>query len=134
MMSAAPLTWRPLRRLAWYRGLGVLAVLAMLALSTLPIGSVGPPLPNADKWQHALAYLLLTGWFAQLVEGRSSRLRLALILFGIGFGVEAVQSTLSWRSAEAADLLANGSGILLGLLLTLGPGGRLLERLDARFG
>lgn len=130
-MNKAPSTWRPLRGLPWYRGVGVLVVLLMLGLSTLPIGGVGPALPHADKLQHAMAYLVLTVWFAQLVE-EHARCRLALVLFGIGLTVEVLQSTLPWRSAEIADLLANGSGIALGLLATRGRGARLLEALEAR--
>jgi hypothetical protein len=126
--------WRPLHGIAGYRAAGLIAILAMLALSTLPLGGGGPSLPYGDKLQHALAYLLMTSWFAQLVDGDDSRSWLASGLFGLGIGVEAVQSLLPWRSAEVADLIANASGIALGLLLTRGQGGRLLERLDARRG
>jgi hypothetical protein len=125
--------WRPLRGLRYYRAAGWLAIVAMLLLSTAPLGAVGPTLPHGDKLQHALAYLLLSGGFAQLLDGPRSRMGLAAALFGLGLAVEAIQSLLPWRSAEFADLLANSVGIALGLLLTVGRGGRLLEALEARW-
>lgn len=133
MRPGPAIAWRPLRHLAVCRALGLGAIVGMLVLSTLPIGHIGPSVPHADKLQHAVAYLLLTGWYAQLVAGRHGRAGLALGLLVLGVLVEALQSLTSWRSAEIADLLANVTGIALGLLLTIGRGATLLERLERRF-
>ncbi|MCU0755122.1 MAG: VanZ family protein [Xanthomonadales bacterium] len=133
-MRPPRVVWRPLRHLRIYRALGVIAIAVMLALSLLPIGGVGPALPHGDKLQHALAYLLLAGGYAQLLEGWRSRAWLAASLLLLGVLVEGLQSLTPWRSAELADLLANSVGITLGLLLTVRRGSRLLEALEQRDG
>lgn len=132
MRRLPAIDWQPLRHLRIYRALGVVAVAVMLALSLLPLGGVGTALPHGDKLQHALAYLLLTGWFAQLLQGWRARGLLTVGLLGLGVLVEGLQSLTTWRSAELADLLANTCGIALGLLLTAGRGATLLEGLERR--
>jgi hypothetical protein len=76
-----------------------------------------------DKWQHALTFLFLSVWFSgQYARQAYWRIGLGLVVFG---GViEIVQRSLSYRSADMADMLANIVGIGIGLAVALaGLGG-----------
>lgn len=115
----------------WVLGAGIIAMVT--ALSLLPIRGPDLGIEHADKWQHALAYICLTVYFAQLLPP-SARARglLALLLLAYGIGIELLQSVLPPRSAELADVLANALGIVVGQVLVLTPLGRVLARLEAR--
>ncbi len=111
---------------AWLAG-GWLLVLLVVYLSLTP----QPPAPltfeNADKFEHALAYGTLAFWFCQIYRTAGARVALALALAGLGIGLEYVQGWTGYRSYDVLDMLANGTGVLLGWLLALTPLGRLLE-------
>jgi hypothetical protein len=72
-----------------------------------------PWIPYEDKVKHALSFwvLVLLGWRG----GYRSALKLGLGLLGLGVAIELAQSLTPWRSAEAADVLADGAGIAIGL-------------------
>lgn len=133
-MRTAILAWRPLRHRLRYQRLGLLVLLTMLILSLLPLGGAASRVPNADKLAHFLAYTGLMAAYAQLLIGRRSRWVLALGLFAFGLLIEALQSLVDWRSADALDVLANAAGIALGALLTAGRGATVLAWLERRFG
>ncbi|MGN8213704.1 VanZ family protein [Halococcus salifodinae] len=96
-----------------------------------PFGVVG-----ADKWTHAFAYAGLTATllYASVSSDRgSSRIALAVVLVvGFGIGVELVQWSIPYRTASAADALADavGAGVLalawwsLGRFVRFAPLGR----------
>jgi VanZ family protein len=69
-----------------------------------------------DKLNHALAFgaLALSGRFG-FPGTRWRVLGIALALLALGVAIEAVQSLLPTRSAELADVLADGVGIAAGL-------------------
>jgi VanZ family protein len=96
------------------------------------------PLPSAihapaqfDKLEHALGYVVLALYAANLfAQARARRAAwLGLLLFGAA--IEGLQALTPWRSADPLDLLANLGGIALGAALgTAGAMSRLLLRLD----
>jgi len=97
-------------------GAGALAVLLYFCLE--PAGQGGVFL-IPDKLSHALGFFALTLWFAALVE-RRLYLAVALLMLGIGIGIEIVQDIMALgRRAEFADVYADGVGIVLALLLSL---------------
>ncbi len=87
-------------------------VLAVIYLSLTP---QPPPIGGAvwDKAGHALSYLVLMLWFAQLTE---PRLPLAAALLALGGGLEVAQGFTGYRQASGLDLLANALGIATGWL------------------
>ena len=98
-------------------------VLGIVGLLGVFVGSVvsspfpdNALVPESDKLIHAIAYGTLTLWFAQLIV-RHNYIYLALGLFCYGAMIEWVQGELSYRTASAPDLLANGIGILIAICI-----------------
>ncbi len=119
-------------RTLWW-SLGFLLIAVITALSLLPIRGPDMDIPSGDKLNHALAYIVLTLYFGQLV-GAGLRRRLlvigALIVYGVT--IEGLQSVLPPRTAELADMAANLVGMAIGWGLLSTPLGRVLERIDSR--
>ncbi len=118
----------PLRYTRYWRTASVV-VLVLVMLSTLmPVGwlfgdadSVLRWFKHADKWAHALTFVVLTLWFAGLYR---SFLGIALGLLCFGAVIELSQLMIGYRSAEWLDMAANAAGIITGLgIATTGLGG-----------
>lgn len=98
----------------WW-ALGWLLVAGVVVGSLLP-GNLAPDLPVRDKLLHAGSYLLLMVWFSGLYN-RERHLLIAALLLMLGLALDFAQSASPGRSFELADVAANASGILAGLLL-----------------
>lgn len=99
------------------RDLGI--ALGVLFLLAIAYGSLmhNPPsldVPEGDKWQHLAGYAGLAGWWALTLPRR----RLAVWLGAAAYGVlmECLQGLTDYRSFDVLDMLANGTGALLGLV------------------
>lgn len=97
-------------RRAW-QGLILLLTLAITAGSLLPMASV-PSAPGLDKLEHFFCYFAL----ALLGSGIVAPQRLWIVMarsFAFGLALEALQAlATATRSADWADVLANGLGVL----------------------
>jgi VanZ family protein len=72
-----------------------------------------------DKVEHAAGYMVLTIWFAGMYP-RSRYPWIAIALFAMGVMVEFLQGWMSvGRNRDALDVLANTTGIAIGLSLAL---------------
>lgn len=104
--------------------------LAIVATSLMPAANL-PDIRVWDKFEHAFAYFALAAWFGGVVKP-DRYLRLALALVGLGIAVEIAQGAMGvGRTADMRDVLANASGIALGLIIAvLGVSGwmRVTER------
>lgn len=91
-----------------------------------------PPEPmsfdHADKLEHALAYAVLAFWFCQIY--RTAVWRVCAALLGLGAGLEYVQGWTGYRAYEVLDMLADGTGLVFGVLLVQTPLGRLLTGIE----
>jgi VanZ family protein len=101
-------------RLRPWRILLAVAMLAILVLSLLPPSS-DLPTTGWDKSNHMLGFgtlglLGVRGW-----PGRAVAVLAALLAYG-GL-IEVLQSLTPYRSAEWADLFADGVGLGVGLLV-----------------
>jgi hypothetical protein len=106
----------------WMTG-GVCLAIAIAVLSLLP-GEKLPQVELGDKFQHILAYVALSFWFAGIVVRRKhAGLVLALMCFGALLELLQGQMGLG-RQADFFDLGANALGIATGLLLAFTPLGR----------
>jgi len=110
--------------------LGAVWVATVMYLSLTP----NPPEPmhflNADKLEHALAYGFLMLWFCQVYQQRAPRVLVASLLVALGVGIEYLQRMTAYRVFDYADMLANGAGVLLSMILIsigLGQIGVMLE-------
>lgn len=107
----------------WLAG-GILLVLGVLSGSLVPGEYVEDAMVWNDKVTHALTYAGLTLWFTGIFPRR----RYGWVVLGIfllGATIEVLQGSMSFgRQGDYADLLANSSGICVGLVLALaGCGG-----------
>ena len=92
----------------------VLLSLDLLAISVLAFMS-GPEVPvttHWDKGDHTLAFFSLS-LLARFAWPRQPFWRIALALVGYGVLIEIVQSFLATRDAEALDVLADSTGIVV---------------------
>lgn len=120
-MSLAP--WRLPRPVRL--GLYTLAVAVLLWLCLAPSETLPQPEGLSDKWEHAIAWFVLTAAGLVLAPRRwRAIIAFALVL---GAGVEVLQATLpSGRHGDWRDLVADSLGVAAALALWL----PLRRRLD----
>jgi hypothetical protein len=108
MRERAALTkFRQLALAAWGLAMGVVTVLALLPIEHLQL----PVFDWWDKAQHALAFMVLTGW--ALLLWLYAPMRVALSMLAYGAGLEVAQWAVGWRFAEWADLAADAVGVFV---------------------
>ncbi len=130
---AAPRRWvKPLRHRNAWLALWLLGVTALIVVCLLP----SPDLPNlhvSDKLEHATAFALLAGSAVQLFERGRALLLVGLGLLALGIGIEFAQALFTTtRAMEAADVVADTVGIVVGLSVALTPLRDLLLRIAGR--
>ena len=119
----------PLHYRVCWQAIGLLLLLAVMALSLLPI-SQPLPVSGGDRIGHLLAYGVLMYWWGMVQP--ASRLHWLLMLAGLGLALEGIQGLLPHRYLEWQDAVANLTGVLTGLVLLHTPLAGLLGRLDTR--
>lgn len=123
---------RELKYFRWWLALGWLIVGAVIVLSLLSKVPIQVPLQFSDKIGHVIAYTVLMGWFVQLFRNRVVLLLHAVLLVGMGIGLEFLQG-YTGRHFEYADMAANAAGVVLGLSMLFTPMRTLLLRFEGRF-
>lgn len=84
-------------------------------------------LEDADKWLHAITFLVLAAWFTGMYQ-RHAYWRIALGLLAFGFVIEICQRMVTYRTADVYDVAADAGGIIVGLLIGIaGLGGWCLR-------
>ena len=91
-------------------------VLLVVYLSLTP-APIELPIEEGDKFSHALAYLVLMSWFANLYDTPSQRIGFALGFVVLGVALEIVQGWTGYRSFEVADMAAGAAGVAVGWVL-----------------
>ncbi|MGN6112089.1 MAG: VanZ family protein [Luteimonas sp.] len=123
---------KPLRHRGAWLALWLCGVTVLVVVCLLP----SPDLPNlkvSDKLEHALAFALLSGSAVQLFERWRALLFVAFGLLALGIGIELAQAAFTTtRAMESADVVADGIGIVAGLLVALTPLRDLLLRIAGR--
>lgn len=116
----------------WW-ALGFLLVTLICVASLVQMPKMELELPRyADKWQHVFAYFVAMGWFSQLIACKSKLFKVALTFFAMGVALEFLQGLTGYRSLDRFDVLANSTGILLGLGLAFTPMALVLQGVDRR--
>lgn len=94
-----------------------LLVIIILSLITIPT-SVEFSVPYIDKVEHTVSYFILMFLFSQCYSQVTTRLMYAFVFICIGILLEYLQSLTVTRQFEIADMVANSSGVVLGVLLS----------------
>lgn len=106
---------------------GFLLLIAVLAAAVAPAINPGSHtarwLPISDKWLHGITFAILAVWYSgQFAKSAYWRIAIGLVVFG-GF-IEFCQSLVSYRTAETGDFIADVTGIVVGLTISMvGLGG-----------
>jgi VanZ family protein len=120
----------PLRYPRLWVTLGWVFVTAAVIVCLLPGGSVALPTYN-DKLMHALGYIALVLWFTGIYP-RTRYLVIATLLFIMGVAVEFVQEWMhAGRQRDMNDIVANGVGIAIGIVLSLTVLGGWMQKVEA---
>jgi VanZ family protein len=119
-----------LRYPKFWVAMGWLAVAFTIFICLLP----GKELPNTgmnDKFEHITAYTMLSLWFAG-VYPRSRYALIAIALFCLGVSIEVGQYLMhAGREADVHDVMANTTGIALGLTLAWLGLGEWTQRIES---
>lgn len=122
----------PLRYPKLWSVLGWLLVAGVIVGSLLP----GPALDTLsfslnDKVLHTGTYCVLTLWFTGLYR-RSLYLVIGAVLLGLGVSLDLLQGLTRTRSLDWRDMVANATGIAVGLVLAFYVVGGWCQRLERR--
>ena len=109
---------------------GVSSVAVITYLCLRPSAGGEQWFPGADKVHHALAFFALSVLLLALFERcRYAAVCVSLLVFG--GAIEVAQHLMPYgRSAEWADLAADGLGVVLGLLVSLAIQESWLQRIE----
>lgn len=105
----------------------MLILVAVLSLLPAP-----QEMPGNDKVLHFVTYAGLSLVFTVLLVRRRSLWMVAFLLIGFGAAVEGLQGLTGYRMAEAADMLANTLGVLVGVSVNWTPLPLKLRSLERR--
>lgn len=118
-----PVVLPELRFRRFWFGVG-LAIAGIVAVVCLMPGNKLPDVNVSDKTEHMAAFAALAFWFGSILVRRDlAWMVLALLAFG-GL-IEVAQGVMHLgRKADIHDFVADGIGVLVGLLVALTPLGR----------
>jgi VanZ family protein len=120
-------------RLLWLIiGYTLVALVLYLSLTSSPV-DLDIDIKYQDKFFHAFAYFTLMFWFAQIYHDKFWRHGYAVVFVLMGAGLEYLQSFDPERYYELADMAANTTGVVVGLLLTLTSAKNILLNIENRF-
>jgi len=121
---------KPLRRPRFWLGLWWAAIVLVVVVSLVPAPPMDVP-RGSDKLVHLLGYGALAASAVQLFAARSALARAGVGLVALGVLLECAQSALTrTRMFDPHDMLANATGVLLGLATVCTPLRDVLLRLE----
>ncbi len=102
-------------RFLWH-AIGYALIMFVICQSLTP-APMEIPGDEGGRLGHLAAYGTLMGWFSHLHEGHRTRITFALGFVAMGIALEVIQGATGYRTADAADAVANSVGMCLGWLL-----------------
>ncbi len=125
-------SFKPFKRPLLWAGLWVLAIAVVVVASLVPASGL-PDLKVSDKFEHFIAYAVLSAGAVQLFARRLSWGFVCVVLVLMGIGLEYMQAKMALgRMLDRADALANTIGVLVGLATAFTPWRDALLRFDRR--
>jgi hypothetical protein len=128
-------TVRTSGRLRWHRAwvaLGGAIMLWVLWMALRPDPGIALDVPYGDKLLHAITFTCLMGWWGNVYRERRPRGWAALGCLVFGVFIEFAQWLDPPRDADALDVLADGVGIVIALLLLRTSLASVLASVEAR--
>lgn len=128
-------TVRTSGRLRWHRAwvaLGGAIMLWVLWMALRPDPGITLDVPYGDKLLHATTFTCLMGWWGNVYRERRARCWAALGCLAFGVFIEFAQWLDPPRDADALDVLADGVGIVIALLLLRTSLASVLASVEAR--
>lgn len=122
-------------RLRWHRvwvALGGAIMLSVLWMALTPNPGITLEIPYGDKLLHAATFTCLMGWWGNVYRARRPRGWAALGCLAYGVSIELAQWLDPPRDADVLDVLADGAGIAVALLLLRTPLASVLASVEAR--
>ncbi|HEY8587315.1 MAG TPA: VanZ family protein [Rhodanobacter sp.] len=107
-------------------------MVGVLWLALRPDPGFSLAFPDADKLLHAATFTGLMGWWGNVYMQRRARAWAAAGCLAFGIVIELAQWLSPPRDADPVDVLADGLGILLALLLLRTPLANVLASLEVR--
>lgn len=98
----------------------VIALIISSLISLPPATDSLLKLPFGDKIAHAVAYLVIMGWFAQIYHAPPTRYGYVIGFLLLGIILEILQGWGGFRVADWTDVVANSLGIGIAWILTRG--------------
>jgi glycopeptide antibiotics resistance protein len=95
----------------------------------IPSSGKVPTYQHLDKFFHFFGYALLAFCYTQLWNKHKLQ-GLFLILLIYGFFIEVLQLITGWRTFDLWDILANGMGILYGIIFSISLGKDFFKLLE----
>lgn len=120
-------------RLRWHGVWALLGGLIMgwtLWMALTPDPDISLSFPYGDKLLHATTFCCLMGWWGNVYSRRRARGWAALGCLAFGVFIEFAQWLDPPRDADAFDVLADGIGILIALVLLRTPLARVLASVE----
>ncbi len=114
-------------------GYALVFFVVYLSLTSVPV-DMGMSIPFMDKVYHTLAYFVLMAWFVQIYHDKFQRNMIALVFVVMGITLEYLQSFDPARFSEISDMVANTSGVALGLYLSLTGAKNCLLKIESFIG
>ncbi len=110
----------------------VIAVIISSLMSPPPATESLFELPFGDKIAHAVAYLVIMGWFAQIYHAPTTRWGYVIGFLLLGIVLEILQGWGGTRVADWTDVVANSVGIGIAWILTRGRLALLLVYIESK--
>lgn len=115
-----------------WHSIGWLITLVIIILSLIPDPLEMTPFSASDKLMHTLAYGVSMLWFGLCFKGKKVIvIGAGLILLGIV--LEVIQGQTGYRTMSFYDIVANCTGVFIGLVLSFSPLSRSLQYIEQRF-
>jgi VanZ family protein len=101
--------------------ISILLTILIVYLSLSSLKELNVKISVSDKLLHAFAYLVLTlSWLFTILKSHKSfkvKIQVGFVLFIFGIIIEILQSSMPLnRHGDYFDVIANSSGILLGVI------------------
>jgi VanZ family protein len=101
------------------KAIAILITVSIAILSLIKIGPQPIQINNLDKYEHALAYFVLSFfWLMVFRTTKINKLIVVFCCFFYGIIIETLQVTAtSYRSGDILDIAANTTGILIAYII-----------------